>query len=63
MGNIETLKPLVSVIMSVYNAEQWLKIAIDSIVNQTYTNWEFFIIDDASTDTTQKSLHHIRTIE
>lgn len=56
MGNIETLKPLVSVIMSVYNAEQWLKIAIDSIVNQTYTNWEFFIIDDASTDTTQKIL-------
>ena len=49
--------PLVSVIMSVYNGEQWLRQAIDSIINQTYKNWEFIIIDDASNETTQSILH------
>lgn len=42
--------PKVSVIMSVYNAEQTLREAIDSILNQTYTNWEFVICDDCSND-------------
>lgn len=48
--------PLVSVIMSVYNGEQWLRQAIDSITNQTYKNWEFIIIDDASNTATQSIL-------
>lgn len=38
--------PKVSVIMSVYNAEQTLRAAIDSILKQTYTNWEFIICND-----------------
>ena len=42
--------PKVSVIMSVYNAEQTLREAIDSILKQTYTNWEFVICDDCSND-------------
>ncbi|MDL2241913.1 glycosyltransferase family 2 protein [Bacteroidales bacterium OttesenSCG-928-L03] len=45
-----TKKPLVTAIMPVYNAELYLREAIDSIVNQTYTNWELLIIDDCSTD-------------
>ena len=40
----------VSVIMAVYNEENYLKIAIESILNQTYKDFEFIIIDDASTD-------------
>ena len=36
--------------MSVYNSEDYLKEAIDSILGQTYANLEFIIIDDASTD-------------
>src|SRR5262245_20664754 len=48
--------PLVSVIMSVYNGEQWLSQAIDSIVNQTYSNCEFIIIDDASNEATKNIL-------
>tara|TARA_R110002124_G_scaffold185407_1_gene352845 strand:+ start:6412 stop:7446 length:1035 start_codon:yes stop_codon:yes gene_type:complete len=44
--------PFISVIMPVYNCELYLKEAIDSILNQTYANFEFFIIDDASTDQT-----------
>lgn len=41
---------LVSIIMPVYNAEQDLREAIDSILNQTHTNLEVLIINDASTD-------------
>ena len=53
--------PLVSVIMSVYNGEQWLSRAIDSIIQQTYTNWEFIIIDDASNEATQNILNQYIT--
>ncbi|SKB26457.1 glycosyltransferase [Malaciobacter marinus] len=42
--------PLVSVVMSVYNSEKYLHEAIESILNQTYTNFEFIIINDGSTD-------------
>lgn len=38
--------------MSVYNGEKFLEEAIDSIINQTHQNWEFIIINDASTDAT-----------
>lgn len=42
--------PKISVIMSVYNGGQYLNEAIDSILNQTFTDFEFIIIDDGSTD-------------
>lgn len=42
--------PLVSVVMSVYNSEKYLKEAIESILSQTYTNFEFIIVNDGSTD-------------
>jgi glycosyltransferase involved in cell wall biosynthesis len=48
---------LISVVMPVYNAENYLREAIESILNQTYTNYEFIIINDGSTD---KSLNIIK---
>ena len=42
--------PLVSIIMPVFNAEKFLRKSIESILNQTYKNFEFIIIDDGSTD-------------
>lgn len=45
--NIDTT---ITVFMPVYNAEKTLHIAIESILNQTYQNFEFLIIDDGSTD-------------
>ncbi len=46
------IKPKLSVIMSVYNGEKYLNEAIDSILNQTFKDFEFIIIDDASSDKT-----------
>lgn len=48
-----TLDPLVSVIMNGYNCEKYLKQAIDSVLSQTYKNWEIIFWDNASTDATQ----------
>jgi glycosyltransferase involved in cell wall biosynthesis len=45
-------EPLVSVMMIAYNNVQFLKAAIDSVINQTYQNWELIINDDKSTDGT-----------
>ena len=41
---------LISIIVAVYNAEEWLKRCVDSIINQTYSNIEIILIDDGSTD-------------
>lgn len=49
-------KPAISVIMPVYNAEKWLRFSIESILNQTYIDFEFIIIDDGSTDNSKKIL-------
>lgn len=43
-------KPMVSVVMPVFNALPWLSEAIDSVLSQTYTNFEFVIVDDCSSD-------------
>ena len=43
-------KPKISVIMPVYNAGSYLSHAIESILNQTYQDFEFIIVDDGSTD-------------
>ena len=43
-------QPLISVIIPVYNGEKYLQQCIDSIINQTYPNWELLLIDDGSKD-------------
>ena len=45
MGEIE-----LSIIVPIYNVEKYLPICLDSIINQTFKNWELILVDDASTD-------------
>lgn len=44
------MNPLISIIVPVYNAEYTLNRCLDSILNQTFSDWELFLIDDGSTD-------------
>lgn len=44
--------PLVSVIMGIYNCESFLSNAIESVLGQSYTNWELIMCDDCSSDDT-----------
>lgn len=48
---------LISVIMSTYNSEDTVKKSIESIISQSYKNFELLIIDDASTDDTLKIIN------
>src|SRR3989339_1795602 len=46
--------PTISVVMPVYNSAKYLSSSIESILNQTFSNFELIIIDDGSTDSTSQ---------
>lgn len=52
--------PKISVVMSVYNGEKFLKESVSSILNQTYRDFEFIIIDDGSTDSSLEILRDFK---
>src|SRR3989338_2089174 len=49
--------PLVTVMMPVFNGEKYIKFAIESILSQTYKDFELLIVNDASTDKTVNIIH------
>jgi glycosyltransferase involved in cell wall biosynthesis len=50
--------PKVTIVIPVYNREKYLGIAVDSVLRQTYTDWELIISDDGSTDGTLDLAHN-----
>lgn len=57
------MNDLVSIIMPSYNTAQFISETIKSVLAQTYTNWELIIVDDCSTDNTDKVVNSFLTDE
>jgi glycosyltransferase involved in cell wall biosynthesis len=55
-SNVSQTPPTVSVALAVYNSDRYLRACLDSILSQTWTDFEFLIIDDGSTDNSLKIL-------
>lgn len=59
----DTNSPLVSIILPTYNRRKMLERAIESVFEQSFTDWELIIIDDASTDDTQEKMSELDSRE
>jgi len=57
------LEPYISVVMAAYNDEKYIGEAIESILNQTYVNFEFIIINDGSSDNTLEIIHQFALMD
>lgn len=53
----------ISVIVPIYNVEQYLSQCLDSIINQTYTNLEIILINDGSTDNSEKICNQYKLLD
>ena len=59
---MKSKKPLVSVIMNSHNGDQYLNKSINSILNQSYRNWELIFWDNCSFDKTREKLRKIKDV-
>src|SRR5713226_5999783 len=55
--------PTVSVVIAVYNGDRHLRAAVDSILSQTFEDFELLIIDDGSTDRTPQILREVALLD
>jgi glycosyltransferase involved in cell wall biosynthesis len=59
--SLKNNEPLVTILMSTYNGEDFLGDQLDSILDQSFQNWELLIRDDGSTDSTTRLIHAYST--
>lgn len=59
MRSLGVTQPIITVLMSCYNAEKWLISSVSSVLNQTFANFEFIIINDGSTDDTLNIINEL----
>ena len=57
------MNDLVSIITPSFNSESYLEDCINSVLNQTYTNWELLIVDDGSTDSSRQLIERFANFE
>jgi glycosyltransferase involved in cell wall biosynthesis len=62
-GEEQILKPLISIIMPVYNSDKYLAQAIDSILNQSISNFEFLILNDGSDDSSFEIINYYSALD
>ncbi len=55
--------PIITIIVPVYNSENYISQCIESVINQDYTEWELLLIDDGSTDTSAEICNSYAGIE
>ena len=56
---MKNVNPKISIIMTIYNHEKFLKKSIQSIINQSFRNWELVAVDNGSNDNSRKILNSI----
>jgi glycosyltransferase involved in cell wall biosynthesis len=60
--NLETTRPEVSVVLTVYNRAKYLERCIYSLINQSYKNWELIAVDDGSEDDSPAMLKNFESL-
>ena len=55
---LDDFSPSISVLLPVFNGECWLRDCIESVLSQTFSDFELLIIDDGSTDSSLKIIHY-----
>ena len=59
--NVKDFKPLVSIVTSYYNSNEFMWQTINCVLNQTFQNWEWIIVDDGSTS--QKAIQYLEEVK